>query len=202
MENQNQIKQDYLRRLGHKLSSLPEHERQDALEYYEGYLNDAEDPHQAIQSLGTPGEVAADILADYMTRATIRQNHSLKERGRSAKVAWAFIIGIFALPIGLPLIIGGAAVAFGLFVALGATIFGILVAGVAAVATGVIGLLASPFILVHSVSGGIFALGQGLLALGFGILAFKLGGMLFHGFAVIGRKLSQSILKRRHRSHV
>lgn len=189
---------EYLHRLGQKLSSLPMQERQDALEYYENYLSDADDPNTAMASLGTPGEVAADILADYMARATHQPATSFRERRRSAKVAWAFVIGIFALPVGLPLIIATAAVLFALFVTLGALIFSVFIAGVAVVATGIASLVSSPFILMQNTSAGLMALGYGLVSLGFGLLAFKLGSVLFSGFTLIGRGASAKLLKRRN----
>lgn len=193
-----QTKQDYLRRLAQKLSALPEHERQDALEYYEGYLSDAEDEQLAITQLGSPGEVAADILADYMARPAATTSYtSFKERKRGAKVAWAFVIGIFALPIGLPLLITAAVLIFALFVTLGALIFSFGVAAVSIVAAGLVSLVVAPFVLIQSFGTGLLALGYGLISLGVGILLFKFCSFLVGGFAVIGRRASAKILRRK-----
>ena len=126
-------KGDYLAQLAHKLRVLPENERQDALEYYDGYLSDAENERTAIAQLGSPGEVSANILANYVAKSSgayeadqasgqngTRGAAPIKAAGRGEsdvrgargiKTAWMIILALFALPIGLPLVISLAAVA-------------------------------------------------------------------------------------------
>jgi len=60
-------KMEFLEQLHRNLRALPETEKGDALEYYEGYISDAENESEAITRLGTPDEVAATILANRMT---------------------------------------------------------------------------------------------------------------------------------------
>ena len=194
-------KHEYLQRLEFKLAALPENERNDALEYYDGYLSDAEDELTAIAGLGQPGEVAADILADYMSRATIHPTGytSFKEKRRGAKVALAFVVGIFALPIGLPLILTMGILIFTLFIALGSIIFAVLISSGAFLLAGTVSVIAAPFVMFGSVPTGLLALGSGLMSLGAGILAIKLCGVLFNGFAFISRRASRKIIKRRTR---
>ena len=58
---------DYMAALRRALSVLPEEERANALRYYEEYFDDAgpENEAKAIEELGEPAKVAAQILADY-----------------------------------------------------------------------------------------------------------------------------------------
>ena len=191
-------KVEYLRQLAQKLSALPKNERQDALEYYDGYLSDAEDEQEAITQLGSPGEVASDILADYMSQKPIQGYANFKTRKQGAKVAWAFLIGIFALPIGLPLLIGVIAVAFSLFITLGAVIVAFGASALTVAVVGVGSMIVSPFIMIQSFSGGLLALGHGLVSLGIGILLFKLCNVLIGGFTFIGRATGKKISRRKN----
>ena len=56
----------FMRELSHLLSDISEAEREEALEYYENYFEDAgaEREAEVIRELGSPGKVAAIIKAD------------------------------------------------------------------------------------------------------------------------------------------
>ena len=95
---------EYLSVLERKLKTLPEAERRDALEYYEGYISDSEDESGAISRLGPPKVAAANILADYVNRASadLRQK---KGGSGGIKTALVVTLALFAMPIGLPILI-------------------------------------------------------------------------------------------------
>ena len=59
-------RKEFMEQLERLLGELPEQERREALEYYNGYFDDAGEEQEAavIQELGSPGKVAAMILAD------------------------------------------------------------------------------------------------------------------------------------------
>ena len=59
-------RKEFMEQLERLLRELPEQERREALEYYDGYFDDAGEEQEAavIQELGSPGKVAAMILAD------------------------------------------------------------------------------------------------------------------------------------------
>lgn len=196
-------KHEYLRRLSQKLSSLPDNERQDAMEYYEDYINEAisvtENEAVAISTLPTPGEVAADILADYMSRSTVGMGSSFKEKRNGVKVALAVIVGMFALPIGLPLIITMGLVVFSLLLALGSVILALFLTGAGMVLSGIVVAFMMIFISITSLGSGVLALGYALLSIGVGILLIKACSLLVNGFAFIARGLSKVIVKRRVR---
>lgn len=56
----------FMEQLKKLLSDIPEEERREALEYYEGYFDEAGEDREAevIRELGSPGKVAAIIKAD------------------------------------------------------------------------------------------------------------------------------------------
>lgn len=60
-------RQEFFRRLEYLLRGIPEHERMDALAYYNDYFDDAgvENEQQVIRELGSPEAVAQMILEDY-----------------------------------------------------------------------------------------------------------------------------------------
>ena len=56
----------FMEQLKRLLSDIPEYEREEALDYYESYFDDAGQEKEAmvIRELGSPGKVAAIIKAD------------------------------------------------------------------------------------------------------------------------------------------
>ncbi|MBQ6844841.1 MAG: hypothetical protein IJO60_09435 [Agathobacter sp.] len=60
-------RQEFFRRLEYLLRGIPEHERMDALAYYNDYFDDAgvENEQKVINELGSPEAVAQIILEDY-----------------------------------------------------------------------------------------------------------------------------------------
>lgn len=56
---------DFIKELESLLSDIPDSEREEVLQYYNDYLNDAgvENEEAVVESIGTPGQVAASIKA-------------------------------------------------------------------------------------------------------------------------------------------
>ncbi|MCL2839974.1 MAG: DUF1700 domain-containing protein [Defluviitaleaceae bacterium] len=190
---------EFLTQLENRLKVLPVNERQDALDYYEGYISDAENETAAIAQLGTPGEVAANILANYVSKTpshgysrTVR-----KEGAGGAKTAVMVILALFAIPIGLPLAIALAAVAFSLFIALLSVVFAVGVTGVALVVSGIIAIVTFPIFLVQDFSSALVVGGTGLIGLGLGIWFIRLTTTLTRwGFPRVARFTANKILRR------
>jgi len=198
-------KAEYLEKLNQKLRVLPKSERCDALEYYDGCISDSESEEEAIMQLGTPGEVAANILAHYVERgnSSARMPHTISDErtpgatGSSGmKTALVIILALFALPVGLPIVIAIAAVAFTLFVALCAIVFAVAVAGISLLVTGIVALLAFPRVIFQSLGLAVSLFGIGLMSLGLGILLIKSTTILMRGFPKISRFVSKKIIRR------
>lgn len=180
----------FMNELAYKLRVLPESERRDALDYYEGYFNDASDDASALAQLGSPGEVAAMILAEAVTM------HQEEHGWRKHKVAWALIIGFFALPVGLPLIITAMMIPFSLFIVVATLIFSFGIAGVASIAAGIFSVITALFIFTQDVGYGLISMGMGLVAIGIGILCMKLAIICTGGFTWVARYAARKIKNR------
>lgn len=82
---------EFMGQLERLLWDLPVSERQDALEYYNDYFDDAgrENEDSVIQKLGSPGKVAAIIRAGYMSGPERRDSGEYTENGyRNTDDTW------------------------------------------------------------------------------------------------------------------
>jgi uncharacterized membrane protein len=196
-------KAEFLNTLEKKLRVLPENERRDALEYYDGYISDSESEEAAISELGTPGEVAAIILAGYVgetsdeKRTTEKVTPPAESGWGGMRMTWVIIIAIFAAPIAFPIIIVIAALGFTFFVVLASLIFAFAVTAFALFVGGIVSLVLFPFTMFQDFAFSLVSAGTGLIALGLGILFVKLAAVSTRGFPAISRFISRKLLKNR-----
>lgn len=179
MEN----KQTYMAALAYHLKDLQKEEFDDAIEYIEEYFNEAGDENEAqvIEELGPPHKLAATIRAEATIKKanTTQQNDDIpyeeqnkstrQTRKRDLKNIWIIILGIFALPIGLPIIFSFLAIILSFFL----VIFSLIISGICiAGALVIIGIpsLISSIALLGSGHAGLLALGISFIFLGAGIL--------------------------------
>lgn len=178
---------EFMWKLKSLLNELPVQEREEALQYYEDYFEDAGKENEAdvIASLGSPEKVAENIKRDagqngyfdgyeeskvergneiveystgYREEGTTTQSKPEKKRS-AGKIALIVILCICAAPILLPL---------------GCAAFGILIAvvGVAiAIAVGIIGIVASFGVSTFGLLlGGLLSLVVGIILLPFNVM--------------------------------
>lgn len=123
---------DYMAALRRALSVLPEEERANALRYYEEYFDDAgpENEAKAIEELGEPAKVAAQILADYRELTAVPHTQPIKEkrRWRGISPLLLIVLVLLAIPIGLPLVFGAGATVLGVLLAIVATVLAVIFA--------------------------------------------------------------------------
>ena len=191
-------KNEFLTQLGHRLRALPEDERNDAIEYYSGYLDDAgEDVVSAIEHLGSPAEVAAKIVAEYAVSDTGGSDDTVKDRKLALSVLWTVILAVFAVPVGLPIAVAVAVVAiallvviFSLVIAFGATAIGLFAGGIAAV-------LGSVLALFQNAPLALTMFGSALVIIGLGIMFVKLAlAIAKSGVSTISRFVGNVIMRR------
>ena len=182
----------FMEQLKKLLSDISEEERQEALEYYESYFDDAGEDQEAevIRELGSPGKVAAIIKEDLkgssqnygeftengfqdervdnerqMPQNRADRGYHAERKGGKASVILVLILLVFISP----LIKGAVGGVLGFIVALaiGAAVVGLFVAAVAVIGAGI---------------GTCFtALPFGVLLVGIGLLLFALAlvGLVF-----------------------
>jgi len=173
MENQNLTRLEYMTKLEEKLSTLPESERRNALNYYDNHIKEAANEAEAIEKLGSPAEVAASILSSYVARSNSQMppaahmsSAAPEPSPSSTKWVWIIVLAIVFSPVLLGL--GGAAI--GLTVGLGGGAVGIVAGGASMILGGLASLLLAIPIMFQDFGFGLVAGGTGLLLIGVGII--------------------------------
>lgn len=196
---------EFMNQLKNLLWDIPEGEREEALNYYEDYFDDAgtENEDQVIEALGTPEKVAAIIKEGLKDDAAKQgefsetgyssfdnspkdqvvyyEEHKKKtfaERIRglgTGGMILVLILAIFALPILGPAAIGIVSAIFGVLVAVGAVLFTLAIVGIALIVAGACVFAASIGSLVAAPAVGIMLLGLSMVLTGVGILITILG---------------------------
>ncbi len=216
---------EFMKQLERLLGDIPEHDRLDAIAYYNDYFDEAgvENEAQVIRELGSPGKVAAIIKADLNAS---RDEHTTytehngeganlptrKECGYNAPkqkkgLPWPLIIVL--LVFASPLLIGTFGGLFGAVLGVAGALLGIaiaivicglalLIAGLVCFAVGIVRVFISPV-------EGLITVGLGSLMLAIGILfavlfvwcAFKWIPALFRGTVNLIQRLFQRCERRK-----
>jgi uncharacterized membrane protein len=183
-------KEIFLERLAELLRDIPEEEREEALEFYRNYFEEAGEEREAdvLRELGSPERAAGQIkdgLAgkepeEYGDAGWKNWNGSMntypgkKGSKKTGKILLLICLIILALPVGIPvfLLISMLGVAvLGLVLSAGVTVFALTFAGLL---TGGICMAAGVMNLGSAPSGGILLCGIGFLSLAVGILLLML----------------------------
>ncbi len=192
---------EFMEKLKNLLADIPESEREEALNYYEDYFDDAgvENEQEVIASLGTPEKVARTIKEGLNDGAGEKGEFSetgfkgygdpkMDEVGYRKKsfgdrikgmgtpgLVIALIFGILVIPVLGPLLLGVISAAFGIFIAILAVIFSVAIAGIAMIAAGVALFVSAVPSLFASPALAAMLFGGALLAAGLGLLLAILG---------------------------
>ena len=171
---------EYMAALRRALAGLPEEERASALRYYEEYFDDAgpENERKAIDGLGAPEQVAAQILADYRELTAVplqgrdAGSAAAKPRRRWRGISpWLLIVLVLlAIPVGVPLLFGAAATVLGLLAAAAAVVFAFAVVIPLALLLAGAMLCGFSFALWGAPASAVTTLGCGLALLALGVL--------------------------------
>lgn len=191
-------RQEYMRQLEVALSRIAREEREDILEYYNEYFEEAgpEKEKEVIQSLGTPQNLASQVKAQCAVRNLEGQEAPTVKKGLST--IWMVVLGIFAAPIALPLAIAAAAVVFSLVLVAVCVLFTIVITAIAMFIAGVVttvlgfaSLFTVPLTAMFFIGIGLALMGATLLT---GILAV-MGTAAF--FRLLARSLNRGLSKKR-----
>ncbi|HOO79134.1 MAG TPA: DUF1700 domain-containing protein [Lachnospiraceae bacterium] len=175
-------KEEYLSQLRKNLSKLPKEEFQKAIEYFEEYLTEAGDENlaQAMEDLGTPQEAADQVIREFATDQTNREEAKKNVRKGFSGV-WIVILAIFASPIAMPLIIAIVAILFAILAVVISLIFALGLTGVALAITAPLALAGAISMLPYSVP-------VVLVCLGICLITLALGTMIIYGSYLLVRK--------------
>lgn len=155
--------------LDYKLRAFPQDERMGALNYYTEYFEDAhiglDDPVPAnMQSIN---DIVSQLMSECVDKMSANKPETVK-KGVSA--VWLAVLGVFAAPIALPILIAVFAVVFAGIVTVGALLFSGVVAAVAMIGAGIVSIVCAFPVFFTSMATGVFTLGAGLVSLGIGTL--------------------------------
>ncbi len=189
---------EFMDQLERLLCDLPENEKEDALEYYHDYFDDAGPGNEGliIQELGSPGKVAAGIRAsyrgDYADRGQYTDNgyrdHETsqenpisavpagsgcedRDHGRKKRGVGGWFLIILLLIILLPLIFGITGGVFGILAGLCAAVLALFLSGFIFAGVGIA-------LVVKGVITAVTSLGSGFLMTGVGLVLFAVGLVL------------------------
>ena len=195
----------FMARLRELLADITEAEREEALNYYEDYFDDAgeENEESVIEALGSPERVAATIKEglndntgsdgefsengytsgnDRNREEVAARTLSSEERGfgkkkglSSGTLVLILILCLFALPILGPLTIGVLSAVFGILCAISAVLFSLAIVGIALVIAGIALFICGFITLFESPVVGILLMGGALVLAGIGVLITILG---------------------------
>ena len=204
---------EFLTQLRERIAELPQEERQDVMNYYIEYFDDAgpENEQSVINQLGSPEAVACEAMGGLLRSRSAEPEHAgEKEPGANpqpnqepprsgeqwgpappkGRGIWAVILAICAAPVALPLAIAGVAVVVALAIAAVALVGSLLLVAVALVVCGILSIVCSFFALNMGPGTVLYFLGSGMLVTCLGLLfslgLWKLGVVLFRGIGNIG----------------
>ena len=191
-------KNEYLRTLARELRKLPKEEFDTAMDYYTEYFEDAgpEKEQEIIQELGTPREVAYQIITD----AAIKRMEEQVNVKKGFSTLWIIILGICAAPVALPMAFAMVALFASMLLVVVAFVGSAILVDLCALAGGIVTAFCGIYLLFTQPATGIALLVLGMAAVGIGI---------FVGFGIIGigrrmvkgiGKMFRNILKRRKKS--
>lgn len=187
-------REDFLMRLSSLLQDVSEAEREEALQYYEDYFDDAgkDKEEEIIDSLGSPAEVAKNIKKELFGIETEEeistedrkltkygsQTKREEEQKKATLPTWVWVLIVISLILLSPGIIGSVGTVIAVICALAVAWFSLIFGfGMAAVVllVGMVGLFIVGFAGVTvSPMGTVGLIGGGLICGGFGILFLML----------------------------
>lgn len=201
-------KLEFLTELEAGLQRVPQEERENAVNYYTEYFEDAGPENEAavLEELGDPAKIAQKIAAESMVRDIVavptwrerkqQQNNSRPKEKKGLSAVWIAILAIFVSPIAFPVAIVLVAVAFALVVAALAVVFAFFAVAIAFVAAGIFCVVLGFGVLTAHFLTGVCAIGTGIALSGLGLLLFlPLIALARALFQAIARLISRWVMK-------
>lgn len=146
-------KREFLKALDKKLKNLPKEERKKSVAFYseiiDDKMEDGASEEEAVQSLGSPGKVAEEILSD-ASFSSIVKGGADRVKSKCGENPLLILLLVLGFPLWFPLLVAAAAVLFSgsvvllaLFFVLFAVLFSVLVSGAACAIQAIVCFLTS-----------------------------------------------------------
>ncbi len=190
-------KEEYLQKLEQLLYDIPTEDRQEAMQFYRDYLEDAGDRvEEVIRSLGTPDELARSIKKevfdgkkDEISTHVLNNKEKRAQKGKLTTAQWILfiVLCLCAAPIIVPVCGAILSVIIAIVLTLVAIVFGAGVAGIALVIASIavivfalVKVFFAPITSLVMMGGGLLMVGIGLIGIAFAAwVVFKVLPKLF-----------------------
>ncbi|MBO4636159.1 MAG: DUF1700 domain-containing protein [Clostridiales bacterium] len=166
-------KNEFLDKVKEKLAGLSEEDIKKAIDFYDEAINDRiEDgltEDQAVSAIGTPEDIAEQILMDTplpkLVKAKAKPNRALR--------VWEIILIVLGFPLWFPLLLTVAAIGLTIVITIFAVIFSLFVLVLSLAVSGIV-LLAATIAAILFGEGvpALLQIGAALICIGLGILLF------------------------------
>lgn len=161
---------EFMRRLEILLSDISKEERDEALQYYRDYFEDAGAEHEAevIRELESPEKVAETIKADLK-----REFQDVQEPPKTSnglKILLIVLIVLIGAPIILPVGFGLVVAVLGIVIAAFSFFAGLVLGAVAIMGAGLVAIVVGIPLLVVALPAGLLSVGSGLLIFVVGLI--------------------------------
>ena len=188
---------EFIDELKKKLRKLPYDEIKEAVDYYEGYFDDAgeENEQATLDELGSPSAVASQIIANFAVKEADSGETSSK---KSWRTTWLVILALFASPIAIPIALSVGIVALSLVITFSAVIISFFATGAALAIGGVVSIIAGFLVVFQSFASTMLYVGAGLVLMGVGA-AIIIGTTILSKkcFRWLAKKVGGFILRRK-----
>lgn len=177
---------EFIAELRGRLHLLPPEERENAIQFYEEYFDDAgpENEQAVIKELGSPENVANKILSGEgnivgaQSWRTPGKNSPAQSDTAGLKLA-VVVLALISSPIWLTALLVLAAVLFAAVLAVLAVLIAVLAVALACAVVCIICLMLGIWLLFTDPLNGAFVLSVGLMGLGGAMICFPLLGLLW-----------------------
>ncbi len=185
-------REEFLAALRGALAGLPEGDIDSTLEYCAELIDDRVEEGmpeaEAVAGLGSPEDVAREILLDLpmtkLVKAKMKPKRSLR--------GWEIALIIIGFPLWLPLLLASGAVVLAVYVSLW-SIVAALFAVTLALAAGALAAVAGGFWLLRGLGGVLLGVGAGLTCAGLAILFCLLSILAAKGMVGLGKAIWRGI---------
>lgn len=183
-------KNEFLAELKERLAGLSEADLNQSLDYYtemiEDRMEDGRSEEEAVKEVGTPAEIAEDILKEMplakLVKARVKPNRKM--------AAWEIVLLILGSPVWVSLLLALFAVVLSLYIALWSVVISLWAVEVALGGTVFVGVVALPISLVQgNVWAGVALLGIGVFAAGLCVFGFYGCRQATKGACILGKRL-------------
>jgi len=189
---------EFIGELKKKLKKLPYDEIKEAVDYYEGYFNDAgeENEQVVLAELGSPSAVASQIIANF----AVKEADTEKSGKKNWRTMWLVILALFASPIAIPIALSAGIIALSFIIVILSVLFSFFITGISLFFGGIACIIAGFIVIFQSVPTTLFYVGSGMILLGIGA-AIAIGTAILSRkcFRLFTKKIGGFILRRKQK---